>query len=153
MTSIEWLQDKWGNEKIWTWEKIQEWFEQAKEMHRQEIIRAFREALKSPYHSDHTWTPQGEITTKSEQYYQEAFGSKDINGNEIKFQTLSEKYQEYKDWLNEIPEISDEEIEKAVNEYTEVYQCPSEISMCKHDVISAWNNGIKWYREQLKQKK
>jgi len=49
-------------------------------------------------------------------------------------------------------EISDEEIEKAVNEYAEVYQCPTEISMCKHDVISAWNNGIKWYREQLKQR-
>ena len=49
-------------------------------------------------------------------------------------------------------EISDEEIKKAVNEYAEVYQCPSEISMCKHDVISAWNNAIKWYREQLKSK-
>jgi hypothetical protein len=47
-------------------------------------------------------------------------------------------------------EISDEEIEKAVNEYAEVYQCPSEVKMCKHDVISAWNNAIKWYREQLK---
>ena len=49
-------------------------------------------------------------------------------------------------------EISDEEIEKAVNEYAEVYQCPSEVKMCKHDVISAWNNAIKWYREQLKSK-
>ena len=49
-------------------------------------------------------------------------------------------------------EISDEEIEKAVNEYAEVYQCPSEVKMCKHDVISAWNNAIKWYREQLKKR-
>jgi hypothetical protein len=49
-------------------------------------------------------------------------------------------------------EISDEEIEKAVNEYAEAYQCPSELTMCKHDIISAWNNAIKWYREQLKQK-
>ena len=49
-------------------------------------------------------------------------------------------------------EISDEEIEKAVNEYANVYQCPSEVKMCKHDVISAWNNAIKWYREQLKNK-
>lgn len=48
--------------------------------------------------------------------------------------------------------ISDEEIEKAVNEYANVYQCPSELKMCKHDVISAWNNAIKWYREQLKNK-
>jgi len=49
-------------------------------------------------------------------------------------------------------EISDEEIEKAVNEYAESYKCPSELTMCKHDIISAWNNAIKWYREQLKQK-
>ena len=47
-------------------------------------------------------------------------------------------------------EISDEEIEKAVNEYANVYQCPSELKMCKHDVISAWNNAIKWYKEQLR---
>jgi len=49
-------------------------------------------------------------------------------------------------------EISDEEIEKAINEYANVYQCPSEVKMCKHDIISAWNNAIKWYREQLKKK-
>jgi len=49
-------------------------------------------------------------------------------------------------------EISDEEIEKAVNEYADAYQCPSEVTMCKHDIVSAWNNAIKWYREQLKQR-
>jgi len=40
-TSIEWLQDKLKNEDIWTWEKIQEWFEQSKEMHRNEILDAY----------------------------------------------------------------------------------------------------------------
>jgi hypothetical protein len=70
----------------------------------------------------------------------------------VEKQTMYERYQEYLKWLNEPPEISDEEIEIAANEYAEAYQCPSEISMCKHDVISAWNNGIKWYREQLKSK-
>jgi hypothetical protein len=49
-------------------------------------------------------------------------------------------------------DASDEEIMKAANEYADVYQCPSEVKMCKHDVISAWNNAIKWYREQLKQR-
>tara|TARA_R110000868_G_scaffold329984_1_gene590903 strand:+ start:1515 stop:2072 length:558 start_codon:yes stop_codon:yes gene_type:complete len=45
-------------------------------------------------------------------------------------------------------EVSDEEIEKAVNEYAEVYQCPTEVKMCKHDVISAWNNAIKWLKSR-----
>ena len=49
-------------------------------------------------------------------------------------------------------EISDEEIEKAANEYAWNYQCPSEVKMCKHDIISAWNNAIKWYKEQFKKK-
>ena len=49
-------------------------------------------------------------------------------------------------------EISDEEIEKAAHNYAEVYQCPIEIKMCKHDIISAWNKAIKWYRERLKKK-
>lgn len=49
-------------------------------------------------------------------------------------------------------EISDEEIEKASYNYAELYQCPTELKMCKHDVISAWNNAIKWYKEQLKQR-
>ena len=65
---------------------------------------------------------------------------------------------EWKDFLDYLlslneKEISDEEIQKAAEEYSEVYQCPSEIKMCKHDVISSWNNAIKWYREQLKTKK
>jgi len=45
MTSIEWLQDKLKNENIWTWEKIQEWFEQSKEMHKQEIIDAYMDRM------------------------------------------------------------------------------------------------------------
>lgn len=61
-------------------------------------------------------------------------------------------FRERNGLLSSQTEISDEEIEKAVNEYANVYQCPSELKMCKHDVISAWNNAIKWYREQLKKK-
>jgi len=49
-------------------------------------------------------------------------------------------------------EISDKEIMEAAYKYTEVYQCPSEIKMCKHDVISAWNSAIKWYKNELKKK-
>lgn len=32
-TAVEWLQETWGNyPDLCTWEKIQEWFEQAKQM-------------------------------------------------------------------------------------------------------------------------
>ena len=33
--------------------------------------------------------------------------------NSTSSQTTSDKWKEYQDWLNEVPEISDEEIEKA----------------------------------------
>jgi hypothetical protein len=32
-------------------------------------------------------------------------------------QTTSDKWKEYKDWLNEPPEISDEEIEKGAEDW------------------------------------
>jgi hypothetical protein len=55
--------------------------------------------------------------------------------------TLSEKYQEYKDWLNEIPELSDEEINKQAEPIEEgIYRM-------------FFKTGAKWYREQLKSKK
>ena len=59
-----------------------EWFatkeiEQAKEMHKQEIIDAFKSGLKSPYHQDYTFvTQENQEGTKSGQYYQETFVSK-----------------------------------------------------------------------------
>jgi hypothetical protein len=54
--------------------------------------------------------------------------------------TLSEKYQEYKDWLNEITELSDEEIEEASEFY-------------KYKINKTFFiEGAKWYREQLKNK-
>jgi hypothetical protein len=49
-------------------------------------------------------------------------------------------------------EVSYDEIIEAAYEYASAYQCPSEIKMCKHDVVSAWTQAIKWYKEQLKQK-
>jgi hypothetical protein len=47
-------------------------------------------------------------------------------------------------------DISEEKIQKAINEYAEVYQCPSYLRMCRHDIISACNFAINWYKEQLK---
>lgn len=64
-----------------------------------------------------------------------------------------ETLMEFARETNSVPyEISDEEIMEAAYKYAEVYQCPTEIKMCKHDVISAWNKAIQWYREQLKKK-
>jgi hypothetical protein len=140
-TSVKWLFDMlWEEPKDkFTWYSI---LIKAKEMHKQEIIDAFKNGLKSPYHQDYTFVTQdNQEGTKSAQYYQETFGG----GGSHNSSNISDI---------ELPqqEISDEEIEKAINEYASAYQCPSEVSMCKHDVISAWNNAIKWYREQLKSK-
>ena len=47
---------------------------EAKEMHKQEIIDAFKSGLKSPYHQDYTFVTQdNQEGTKSGQYYQETF--------------------------------------------------------------------------------
>lgn len=60
------------------------------------------------------------------------------------------KYQELIRPASSQTEISDEEIMEAAYKYAEVYECPSEGAMCKHDIVSAWNKAIQWYREQLK---
>jgi len=59
-------------------------------------------------------------------------------------QTTSEKWKEYQDWLNEPPEISDEEIEKAARDYDNsvIYGPP----------LLHFEQGAFWYREQLKSK-
>lgn len=63
-------------------------------------------------------------------------------------QFLADQAQE----LNLGYEISDEEIENESENYSNAYECPSKIKLCKHDIKSAWINGIGWYREQLKNK-
>jgi hypothetical protein len=55
--------------------------------------------------------------------------------------TTSEKYKEYQDWLNEPPEISNEEIEKAAANHEPMV------------TRSPYVNACKWYKEQLKTKK
>ena len=56
-------------------------------------------------------------------------------------QTTSDKWKEYQDWLNEVPEISDEEIEKGAEDWQEFRQGAGKES---------FEQGAKWYREQLK---
>ena len=80
-----------------------------------------------------------------EEYYEKKKLEAQLPQQEISDEkTLSEKYQEYKDWLNEIPEISDEEIEKSANYFYPLLGEQSKKAL--------WINGCKWYREQLKTK-
>jgi len=87
MTSIEWLIDQLEHKgdmretpsirnlqlNIDTSDYL-ELKKQAKEMHKQEIIDAFKSGLKSPYHQDYTIVTQdNQEGTKSGQYYQETF--------------------------------------------------------------------------------
>ena len=73
LTSVEWLAKKLLNAEpnVLEW---QNYLLQAKEMHKQEIINAFKNGLKSPYHQDYTLVTQdGQDETKSGQYYNETF--------------------------------------------------------------------------------
>jgi hypothetical protein len=113
---------------------------QAKEMHKEEIVEFAYMVYREKDNADNGYV-------NVEEYYEETFGSKVGNTLEnYHIVDANEMVELFKQ------EISDEEIEKAASEYADFYQCPSEVKMCKHDIISAWNNAIKWYREQLKQK-
>ena len=43
-----------------------------------------------------------------------------------------------------------ETLEEAAKNYAEIYRCPAtnENEYCKHDIISAFNNGAKWQQER-----
>ena len=60
-------------------------------------------------------------------------------------QTTSEKWKEYQDWLNEIPEISDEEIQAEAINRSFKYRDSALFE-------NIWEEAIEWYREQLKKK-
>ena len=128
MNSIEWLVEQlWNYSEPSLTNKIL--IDKAKEMHKQEIIDAFKSGLKSPYHQDYTFVTQdNQEGTKSAQYYQETFVSKGSDEVELPQQ-----------------EISDEEIEKAAWEYVYNHKING------HNIVH-WINAIKWYREQLKSK-
>jgi hypothetical protein len=64
-SAVQWLQDTWGNyPDLWSWEKIQEWFEQAKEMERIHIIYAYDDGANERHNDPVT----------GEDYYNETYG-------------------------------------------------------------------------------
>ena len=93
-----------------------------------------------------------------EQYYNETYGSKGsddhiVDTNEMiqdkeKIKTAKDnskigiRWKEYQDWLNEVPEISDQEIEARVKE----------VGAMGEYYKMGYRDAIKWYREQLKNK-
>lgn len=51
-TAVEWLHNQWANEREWTWEKIESWFEQALAMERGQIKLAHLVGLMTDLKED-----------------------------------------------------------------------------------------------------
>jgi hypothetical protein len=142
MTSIEWLMERYLS-KEHSLNIID--FDKAKEMHKQEMEKVsgdwWNEGASYMYDGKREYN-------SFEQYYQETFVSKGsgdhiVDTNEmISTSTISDKWKEYQDWLNEVPEISNEEIR---NKSIELFR-PISYQEC-------FEEGAKWYREQLKKNK
>jgi hypothetical protein len=65
-TAVEWLQDTWLNyPDLCSYDKIQEWFEQAKEMEKEQIMDAYNQGSND----------YGSQCYQPEQYYNETFKS------------------------------------------------------------------------------
>jgi hypothetical protein len=154
MTSIEWLEKELlkngyvnkGYHSQDSLNHLENLFIQSKEMHEKELFEYWNGGINS--------TEEG--GKSFEQYYQETFDSKGSDAKDVVLgyktsldaqmldsqlpQTTSDKWKEYQDWLNEIPEISDEEIQKKAEEFEFT------------NGIYGFKQAIRWYREQLKQK-
>jgi hypothetical protein len=141
MTSIEWFFNELQRMQYFIGNDMLESYKQAKEMHKQEMKEMY---LKGIENYDPTFKRKDE--TLKDYHIVDTNEMVELPQQEISDNSPKEVKKD------SFGEISDEEIMKAANEYADVYQCPSEVKMCKHDVISAWNNAIKWYREQLKKK-
>ena len=116
MTSIQWLFDNLKSHFEHDGdllEVVKISFDQVKEMHKQEIIDAYNKSFEL----------RDKPYSTADKYYQETFVSKGSDA------TSSQT------------EISDEEIEKAIDAY-----------FPKTDINSrwGWKLGCEWYREQLK---
>jgi hypothetical protein len=116
--------------------------EQAKQMEKQQIFDAFKEGVSDGF--------DGWGDTYKEKYYNETYGSKGsdefkTNLDRLPFPELVEEIAKYYEKVPIIEatssqtEISDEEIEKESNRINGVYSI-------------AFEEGAKWYREQLKKK-
>ena len=68
-TAVEWLHNQWANEREWTWEKIENWFEQAKAMEREQIEKAYHHGSNNGY----MYAIDKNIIISRERYYDETY--------------------------------------------------------------------------------
>jgi transketolase len=134
MTAVEWLAEQLYPAIKLNSKYIDEFIEQAKEMHKQEMKKCYEHgtfALLDMGHGD-----------TFEQYYKETFVSK---GSDELEQVVND-YDDDPTWIDDeaqLPqqEISDEEIENVAWE-----------RFVTDSARLGFIDGAKWYREQLKQK-
>ena len=67
-TAVEWLHDKWSNCKEWKWEEIEQWFEQAKQMEKDQMEEAYCQGCKDITENDEIFP---RIT--AEEYYNKIY--------------------------------------------------------------------------------
>ena len=115
----------------------------ALELEKEQIIDAYANAVMKENNSDYIGMHE---QSSAEIYFAETYGSK--GSDETSSKTTSDKWKEYQDWLNEVPEISDEEIEKGAKEWYNKEGAYSASAIA----LKTWGYAIKWYREQLKLK-
>jgi len=180
MTSIEWLEERFQmylswyeghhNAKKYTIEDFAKDFEQAKEMHKQEIIDAYEEGKEYQYtytilttplteiqriaetfKKDYTETQKNEERVTNAKIIRKVMSWEGCDGcteqDEVMYKNGYAKG--YNAAIAELTkEISDEEIEKGAKEwYNKEGLCkPSRVE------VRAWVMACKWYREKLKNK-
>ena len=65
-TAIQELHDKWGNEKEWSWEKIESWFKEAKEKEKEQILNAMNYSI---------YREMKGINVSNEEYYNQTYNN------------------------------------------------------------------------------
>jgi hypothetical protein len=71
-TAVEWLQGTWLNyPDLCTYEKIQEWFDRAKAMEKEQIINAHLEGWSDAY--DYLQDNGNKPARQAEEYYNETY--------------------------------------------------------------------------------
>jgi hypothetical protein len=73
-TAVEWLQDTWLNyPDLCSYDKIQEWFKQAKEMEREQMCKFASDYVETQCNASFNGSVSVDITT--EEYYNLTFKS------------------------------------------------------------------------------
>jgi len=153
MTSIEWLWEQIDGiipyQDIKTSQLFNGVLEQAKEMHKQEIIDAYK---RESAYMKYIGCSDEQIKTSAKKYYQETFVSKGSDD------TLKDYHIVDTNEMVQFPkqELSDEEIDEGALKFIKsLNDSDVEKGMINNDVknkLEGFFYGVKWYREELKLK-